>query len=105
MNELPSGTEAIQAYLSSAHATNANSLIKGPDQYGAFPDSLLHTSFRVESAPIAPDSSVLRNDVAQACRRGHHTILVSVANSGALRLFCAQYVIEEVSKNSEKWAA
>ena len=48
---------------------------------------------------------MLRGDIGHACRRGRRTALITGANSGALRLFCAQHVLDEVLEHSEAWAS
>ncbi len=38
-----------------------------------------------------------------ACRTGQRTVLVTAANAGLLRLFCAEHVYREVIKHSGDW--
>jgi predicted nucleic acid-binding protein len=51
------------------------------------------------------DANILRNDVLRACRTGQRTVLVSAANAGLLRVFCAEHVYEEVLEHSGDWTA
>jgi predicted nucleic acid-binding protein len=50
------------------------------------------------------DANVLRDDILYACRQGRRTVLVTAANAGLLRLFCAQHVVDEVVEHSAEWA-
>ena len=49
------------------------------------------------------DANVLRNDILRACRTGQRTVLVTAANAGLLRLFCARHVYDEVIEHSGDW--
>jgi hypothetical protein len=51
------------------------------------------------------DANVLRNDIRRACRTGQRTVLVTAANVGLLRLFCAEHVYREVIEHSGEWTA
>ncbi len=51
------------------------------------------------------DANVLRNDIRRACRTGQRIVLVTAANAGLLRLFCAEHVYREVIEHSGDWTA
>jgi hypothetical protein len=51
------------------------------------------------------DANILRNDIRRACRTGQRTVLVTAANAGLIRLFCAQHVHDEVIEHSGEWTA
>jgi len=54
-------------------------------------------------SPIVADANRLGNDILYACRRDQRTTLVTAANAGLFRLFCAQHVIDEVWEKSAEW--
>jgi len=101
VNENPNNVES--AVLSSIHAKNAKLPIRHPDQYGAFPTWWGESLFG-ESLLVVPDANVLRNDIARACRHNQRTVLITAANAGILRLFCAEHVLKEVSGHAKDWA-
>jgi hypothetical protein len=49
------------------------------------------------------DANILRNDIRRACRTGQRTVLVSAANVGCIRRFCAWHVYDEVIEHSGEW--
>jgi hypothetical protein len=65
---------------------------------GAFPGGIL-----LRPPPVVVDANVLRNDILRACRTGQRTVLVTAANAGLLRLFCARHVYDEVIDHSGDW--
>lgn len=97
--------EAMQSVLAMAHSHNAKASIKGPDERGAFPPS--HgRAWGLGTGGVPPlvlDANPLRGDVIRACRTGR-TVLITAANAGALRLYAASHVIDEVSEHAERWA-
>lgn len=97
--------EAIQSMLAMAHRHNAKAAIEGPDEHGAFPASHGRAwGLGTEGVPpLVLDANPLRGDVIRACRNGR-TVLVTAANAGALRLYAASHVIEEVAEHAERWA-
>jgi hypothetical protein len=50
-------------------------------------------------------ANILRNDIRRACRTGQRTVLVTAANAGLIRLFCARHVHDEVIEHSGEWTA
>jgi hypothetical protein len=96
--------EAIQALVLDAHTRNRTTPIIRPDPNGAFQGSWLSGLLRGESLLVVPDTNVLLGDIGHAFSTGRRTVLISAANSGAFRLFCAQHVHEEIIKHSEEWA-
>lgn len=93
----------IELFLRSAfsHATTAP--IRYPDDHGAFPPAEWPMS-GYPVPPIVVDANVLRNDILYSCRNDRRTSLVTAANAGFLRMFCAEHVIEEVNEHSQRWA-
>jgi len=91
--------------LAMAHRHNAKAPIEGPDEQGAFPASHGRAwGFGTEGVPsVVLDANPLRGDVFRACRSGR-TVLTTAANAGALRLFAASHVIEEVAEHAERWS-
>ena len=75
--------------------------IVGPDDAGIFPSAYLRPLTDVW--PFVADANVLRTNILRSCRRGR-TVLVSAANMSALRLYCAQHVIDEVYRHGPRWA-
>jgi hypothetical protein len=51
------------------------------------------------------DANILCNDIRRACRTGQRTVLVSAANAGCIRLFCARHLYDEVIEHSGDWTA
>lgn len=97
--------KAIQDMLAKAHRHNAKVPIEGPDERGAFPASHGRAWGLVTEGvpPVVLDANPLRGDVFRACRSGR-TVLTTAANAGALRLFAAPHVVEEVAEHAERWS-
>lgn len=106
----PSDLESLAASLLTSIAQviddtlrqEAGRPIVGPDDAGMFPSVYLRPMTDVWS--FVADANVLRTNILRSCRYGR-TVLVSAANMGALRLYCAQHVIDEVSRHGPRWAA
>jgi hypothetical protein len=96
--------EAALAYVEESLERSRSAEIDRPDQNGAFPGSRLHGLLRGESLLVVPDTNVLLSDIGHFFRTGMRTVLASAANNGAIRLFCAQHVHEEVYRHSEERA-
>ena len=75
------------------HKSSAVASIRFPDPHGAFPGDIL-----LRPPPVVVDANVLRNDILHACRTGQRTVLVTAANAGLLRLFCAEHVLPGSTK-------
>jgi hypothetical protein len=97
-------SKAIAVALRDIHTRNARAPIRGPDDVGGFPGSWGGT-LASGVVPVVPDANVLRNDILYACRNGVRTTLVTAANQGAIRLFCAEHVQGEVHEHSRDWTA
>lgn len=96
---------AVDEFLRHVHAENAALPIRHPGPSGAFPDATFGGLIRQESLLIVPDTNILLQDIANSCRRGRRLNLITAANAGAIRLICAQHVIDEVSEHSAEFAA
>jgi predicted nucleic acid-binding protein len=92
-------TDALRETISSMHRYSTSAPIKLADSAGAFPATLLPFVF-----PVVIDANALRNDLIRTTGRGDRTVLVSAANSGVLRLFCARHVVDEVWKYLPEWS-
>ncbi len=90
----------VRGAVADMHKYRAVTPIRFPDPGGAFPGDVL-----LRPPPVVVDANVLRNDILYACRTGRRTVLVTAANAGFLRLFCAEHVYEEVIEHGGEWAA
>lgn len=52
-----------------------------------------------------PDANVLRSNIGYACRTSRRPVLITGANAGTFRIFCAAHVVQEVVEHSERWAS
>ncbi len=104
MDQGPDPVERVAQYLRAAvagiHRDSAREPIRWPDASGAFP-----ADFLLRPPPVVVDANILRNDVLRSCRTGQWTVLVTAANAGLLRMFCAEHVYQEVIKHSGNWTA
>jgi predicted nucleic acid-binding protein len=92
----PHVDDAIKQFLKKMHADNAARPIRYPLESGAFPNGGYGALLHGESLVVVPDTNILLQDLAQACRAERRLTLVNAANVGALRLFCAEHVIDEM---------
>ena len=102
-NELDSPEDVarfVRGIAAGMHKYSAVAPIRFPDPEGAFPGDIL-----LRPPPIVIDANVLRNDIRRACRTGQRTVLVTAANAGLLRLFCAEHVYQEVIGHTGDWTA
>jgi predicted nucleic acid-binding protein len=88
----------LRGYLSASHEASAVAPIRLPDPDGAFPADIL-----LRPPPVVVDANILRNDILRACRTGQRTVLVTAANAGLMRLFCAEHVYREVAEHAGDW--
>ena len=96
---------AIASTISDYLRNRADDPIKPPDANGAFPSAGRSMLFTHEPLVVVPDTMSLLNNVKTACEKDKRMILVTAANFGALRLYCAQHVVEEVYRHSQEFAA
>lgn len=89
---------SFQSALFNMHARSAKEPIRIPSSTGVFP-----SAFLLRPPPVVLDSSRLRDDILYACEHDQRTTLVTAANAGLLRLFCAQHVVDEVAEHSGDW--
>src|SRR5260221_6043253 len=90
----------LRAAVAGMHRDSAREPIRWPDASGAFP-----ADFLLRPPPVVVDANILRNDVLRSCRTGQRTVLVTAANAGLLRMFCAEHVYQEVIEHSGDWTA
>ena len=88
----------LRSVVIDTHKASAVAPIRFPGPQGAFPGDIL-----LRPPPVVVDANVLRNDILRACRTGQRTVLVTAANVGLLRLFCAEHVYLEVIEHSGDW--
>jgi hypothetical protein len=95
----------IEGLLMDAHRQNRRLPIEGPGSCGAFPTSGGRAWGLLAAGvpPVVADANPLRNDILRACRTGR-TVLITAANVGAIRLFTASHVIDEVHRHGSRWA-
>jgi len=79
--------------ISSHHLERVGAAITLPDELGAFPTVLLPIVL-----PVVMDANALGNDLVRNAQKGR-TVLVSAATGGALRLYCARHVTDEIHKH------
>lgn len=92
--------EAVHAALKAAHEQQASSApIVAADENGAFPAAPVPLVF-----PVVIDAMMLRDQILRLARTGRRTVLVSAANGGVLRIFCAPHVFQEVEEHRDEWA-
>jgi hypothetical protein len=103
MLDKPGAADRTRGFLADIHAQHAIAPIRYADTQGAFVASVVETLFG-DALPIVPDANVLRGNIGRACRDGRGTVLMTGANTGTFRLFCAAHVVEEVREHSERWA-
>ena len=90
----------LRCMVADMHKDSAVAPIRFPGPQGAFPEDIL-----LRPPPVVVDANILRNDIRRACRTGQRTVLVTAANAGCIRLFCAQHVHDEVIEHSGDWTA
>lgn len=90
----------LRGMVADIHKDSAVAPIRFPGSEGAFPEDIL-----LRPPPVVVDANILRNDIRRACRTGQRTVLVSAANAGCIRLFCARHVYDEVIEHSGDWTA
>lgn len=90
----------LRGVVAGTRKDSAVAPIRFPDPQGAFPGDIL-----LRPPPVVVDANVQRNDILRACRTGQRTVLVTAANAGLFRLFCAQHVYDEVIEHSGEWTA
>jgi hypothetical protein len=92
-----------RSFLANIHAQHAIAPTRYADPQGAFVDSIVEGFFG-DALPIVPDANVLRGNIGRACRDGRRTVIMTGANTGTFRLFCASHVLEEMLGHGERWA-
>ena len=90
----------VRGMVADMHKDSADAPIRFPGPQGAFPEDIL-----LRPPPVVVDANILRNDIRRACRKGQRTVLVTAANAGLIRLFCARHVHDEVIEHSGEWTA
>lgn len=96
----PSAGAAVRVVIDNAHRQNVARPVAVPDENGLFAPALLPEVF-----PAVVDANALRDDLLRIAGCRGRTLMLSAANSGVLRLFCAPHVLEEVDEHLEEWSA
>jgi predicted nucleic acid-binding protein len=86
------------AVLRERHVRSASEPIRFPTEGRVFPADILHAS-----PPVVVDANRLREDILYACTHSQRTVLITAANAGLFRLFCAHHVVDEVFEHSGDW--
>jgi predicted nucleic acid-binding protein len=102
-NATKTPAELIEQLVRQSHLKHSVAESYAADNAGAFRESSLAALYG-EALPVVVDANILRCDIARAVKQGHRTVLTSAANEGALRLYCASHVIDEVQEHGERWA-
>src|SRR5208282_2065470 len=92
--------QALRGAVADIHKGSSRAAIRFPESNGAFPADIL-----LCPPPVVVDANIFRDDILRACRTGQRTVLVTAANAGLLRLFCAEHVFGEVVEHSGDWTA
>lgn len=74
----------VGLHVTSAHQRARWAPIVGPDEAGRFPE------WGRMQRPVVVDANILRRDLGRVCRNGERLVMVSAANTGAIRLYCCQ---------------
>lgn len=91
-------------FLGQVHERHAIAPIRYADAQGAFVESLIDAFFG-DALSIVPDANVLRSNIGYACRTSRRPVLITGANAGTFRIFCAAHVVQEVIEHGERWAS
>jgi predicted nucleic acid-binding protein len=90
----------LRVFMAELHGKRSERPIVSADGRGLFPDAAVG-----DVPPVVVDANTLRNDVLYGCAHGDQaTTLVTAANSGFIRLFCARHVLDEVVEHHARWA-
>lgn len=89
---------AVHTMLRATHERNAGAPLHLPT------DRVFPSAIHVRPRPVVLDTHWLAKDVHYACVHGKRTTLVTAANQQAVRIFCAQHVIDEVVRHHELWS-
>jgi predicted nucleic acid-binding protein len=93
-------TARVRETLRPGHLAGATDPITGVDANGCFLDPLLWTA----GPPVVVDANWLRNDLLYCCSHQRQTVMLTAANRGLVRLYCAQHVLDEVVEHHADWA-
>lgn len=98
--------DRVAELLRQLHVQSAGAPLVGASPSGAFPDrpGLEVLGLRVRIPPVVVDTNQLLRDVGYCSRRGQRTVLVNVANSGALRILCPRHVVDEIDEHAAKFS-
>lgn len=95
----PTPGAAVRIMLEEAHRRNSASPVVSPDERGRFAPAMLPEVF-----PVVVDANALRDDLLRVAAGKGRTVMLTAANSGVLRLFCAPHVLREVDEHLEEWS-
>lgn len=105
VDHVPGGETELAALLRDSlrgmHIANSETPVAGVSDEGAFLDPLLLGS---AGPPVVLDANWLHDDVLRFCGSQQQTTMITAANSGLLRLYCAGHVLNEVEEHSAEWA-
>ena len=84
--------------LRATHKRNAAAPLHPPID-GVFPRAV-----QVQPRALVLDTHWLAGDVHRACVDSKRTTLVTAANQQAVRVFCAQHVVDEIVRHHDLWS-
>jgi predicted nucleic acid-binding protein len=93
----PEPSNTLTQTLGAMHARHAAAPLRLPER-GVFPPALM-----VGPKSVVGDTRYLVHDIGHACRNRRRTVLITAANQQALRIFCAQHVVDEVEEHHSRW--
>lgn len=89
----------VKDLVRSSHARSKSRPIVMADEFGCFGSALLPIVL-----PVVVDANFLRDELLADVRRSTRTVLANASNTGVLRMFCAQHVVDEVNNDLTEWA-
>jgi predicted nucleic acid-binding protein len=95
---------AVAELLRSSHLRASSAPINFPDTNGRFPQVLQLRSIWPRMPTVVPDANVLFRDIGRSAKENQRTVLVNAANTGAIRMLCPQFIVDEVYEHAEKMA-
>lgn len=93
--------EGLQEVLRAGHLAGAQDPIIGVGADGAFLGSGL---LGRPGPPLVVDANWLRSDLLRSYARRQQTVMLTAANHGLVRLYCAPHVLDEVDEHYAEWA-
>jgi predicted nucleic acid-binding protein len=93
--------EGLREALRAGHLAGAQDAIVGVGDDGAFLETGL---LGRPGLPLVVDANWLRSDLLRSCTGRQQTVMLTAANRGLVRLYCAPHVLDEVVEHYAEWA-